>query len=66
MERISCDPLQLGGERHALRHVQFNPAIRIDVVVDQRREAAPIVHRHAIAPGRFRQDFLDEQGIDVD
>lgn len=33
------------------------------MMVDQRREATPVIHRHAITPGRLRQHFLDEQGI---
>ena len=35
------------------------------MVIDQRRESAPIINRHAITPRRFRQHFLNEQGIDV-
>ena len=35
------------------------------MMVDQGREATPVIHCHAITPGRLRQYFLDEQGIDV-
>jgi hypothetical protein len=39
--------------------LELEAAIRVDVVIDQGCEAAPVLRRHAIAPGGIGQHFLD-------
>ena len=48
-----------GGEGQPSAHIQFDAPIGVNVVVDQRRQRPPVVHRHAITPPRLGQYLLD-------
>src|SRR5919202_4603748 len=46
--------------------IEVERAVRVDVCVDQRREPAIILPRHARRPNRLRQHTRHHQGVDVD
>ena len=55
--------LPLDGQ--ALMQVQLKDAVRVDVMIDQRRQSPEVLGRHLVEVGRGRQHLLDHQRVDV-
>jgi len=60
----SCRSL-FGIERQSFSKVQGKRSVRVYVGVDQWRQAAEIVRRHARQPSRLRQHALEHESVDV-
>lgn len=54
-----------GSQWDTIGHIQIEATIRIDVLVKERGETAPICVSEAIVPIGVSENLLNNQGIDV-